>query len=82
MNVKDCPSCGRESDVKDSRVSKRTGAVRRRRVCGACGRRWHTVEVHEEDVGEQMTTLERSHLRAAASRMVRILDRIERREKE
>lgn len=40
-----CPFCRREdSRVVDSRTSDDGGMVRRRRQCGACGRRFSTVE--------------------------------------
>ncbi len=40
-----CPFCLREdSRVVDSRTSDDGGLVRRRRQCGACGRRFSTVE--------------------------------------
>lgn len=46
-----CPWCGREDDkVVDSRLADRGSAIRRRRECLACGRRYTTFE-RIEDVG-------------------------------
>ena len=40
-----CPQCGApDSQVKDSRPSEEGAAIRRRRVCGACGTRFTTFE--------------------------------------
>ena len=40
-----CPWCGAGDDrVVDSREVERGGAIRRRRECGACGRRFTTLE--------------------------------------
>jgi transcriptional repressor NrdR len=40
-----CPKCGAERDrVVDTRESRAGDAVRRRRVCGACGHRFTTHE--------------------------------------
>ena len=40
-----CPQCGApDSQVKDSRPSEEGAAIRRRRVCGACGKRFTTFE--------------------------------------
>ncbi len=44
-----CPFCGEaESKVMDSRVSRDGSAIRRRRECLACGRRFTTYEYIEE----------------------------------
>ncbi|SEM62120.1 transcriptional repressor NrdR [Syntrophus gentianae] len=44
-----CPFCGdAESKVMDSRVSRDGNAIRRRRECLACGRRFTTYEYIEE----------------------------------
>jgi transcriptional repressor NrdR len=46
-----CPWCGHEDDkVVDSRPADRGSAIRRRRECLACGRRYTTFE-RIEDVG-------------------------------
>jgi len=46
-----CPWCGRDDDrVVDSRAAERGAAIRRRRECRACGRRYSTFE-RLEDVG-------------------------------
>lgn len=40
-----CPHCGApDSQVKDSRPTEDGAAIRRRRVCGACGQRFTTFE--------------------------------------
>lgn len=40
-----CPYCGNEdTQVKDSRPTEDAGAIRRRRVCNACGGRFTTFE--------------------------------------
>ncbi|CAI9119750.1 transcriptional regulator NrdR [Brytella acorum] len=40
-----CPFCGHEdTQVKDSRSTEDGVAIRRRRVCGACGQRFTTIE--------------------------------------
>ncbi|OPY06864.1 MAG: Transcriptional repressor NrdR [Syntrophus sp. PtaB.Bin001] len=44
-----CPFCGNvENKVMDSRVSRDGNAIRRRRECLACGRRFTTYEYIEE----------------------------------
>src|SRR5206468_9222883 len=44
-----CPWCGRDDDrVVDSRAAERGAAIRRRRECQACGRRYSTFERVEE----------------------------------
>jgi transcriptional repressor NrdR len=44
-----CPWCGREDDrVVDSRPAEQGEAIRRRRECRACGRRYTTFERIEE----------------------------------
>ncbi|ODT77002.1 transcriptional regulator NrdR [Devosia sp.] len=40
-----CPYCGHDdTQVKDSRPTEDSGAIRRRRVCNACGGRFTTFE--------------------------------------
>ena len=40
-----CPFCGHDdSQVKDSRPTDDSAAIRRRRVCGGCGQRFTTIE--------------------------------------
>ena len=40
-----CPFCGSgDTQVKDSRPAEDGGAIRRRRLCGACGARFTTFE--------------------------------------
>lgn len=44
-----CPSCGDpDSKVLDSRMSKEMDAIRRRRECNKCGKRFSTAERIEE----------------------------------
>ncbi len=44
-----CPYCGKDSDhVVDSRPAREGRAIRRRRECLACGRRFTTFERYEE----------------------------------
>jgi transcriptional repressor NrdR len=44
-----CPFCANgENKVIDSRISKDGGAIRRRRECSACGKRFTTYEFVEE----------------------------------
>ena len=40
-----CPFCGgKETQVTDTRPNLETGAIRRRRKCASCGRRFKTLE--------------------------------------
>ena len=40
-----CPYCGNEdTQVKDSRPTEDSSAIRRRRICNACGGRFTTFE--------------------------------------
>ena len=40
-----CPYCGSlDTQVKDSRPSEDSAAIRRRRICAACGQRFTTFE--------------------------------------
>jgi transcriptional repressor NrdR len=40
-----CPFCGfDDTQVKDSRPTEDSGAIRRRRFCGNCGQRFTTIE--------------------------------------
>ena len=40
-----CPFCGHEdTQVKDSRPTEDSAAIRRRRACSACGQRFTTIE--------------------------------------
>lgn len=44
-----CPFCGHvENKVIDSRISKENGAIRRRRECSGCGKRFTTYEFVED----------------------------------
>jgi len=43
-----CPACGHDkSKVIDSRMVDEVGGRRRRHVCGACDRRYTTLEIYE-----------------------------------
>lgn len=45
-----CPACGElNSHVVDSRTAQQGRAIRRRRECLACGKRFTTYEILEED---------------------------------
>ena len=57
-----CPFCGQDNDrVVDSRSSEGGRAVRRRRQCGACGKRYTTYERPEETF--RMTVIKRDGTR-------------------
>ena len=43
-----CPTCGKETKIVDSRPFDNDTAVRRRRECLTCGARWTTVERFEQ----------------------------------
>ena len=53
----DCAHCGGRSRVRETRESG--DAVRRRRECLRCARRWTTVERRVEDDAERLATRER-----------------------
>jgi transcriptional repressor NrdR len=56
-----CPFCGKDSDkVVDSRGSEGGCAVRRRRQCLACGRRYTTYERAEETIRLTVVKKDRS----------------------
>ncbi|MHB1548950.1 MAG: NrdR family transcriptional regulator, partial [Acidimicrobiales bacterium] len=56
-----CPQCLVDDDrVIDSRVAEEGAAIRRRRECGRCGRRYTTFERIEE---VPLTVVKRSGLR-------------------
>src|SRR5204863_9952447 len=44
-----CPSCERSTRVLESRQAEAGAAIRRRRECPACGRRFTTYERREPD---------------------------------
>ena len=61
-----CPFCGKaESQVKDSRPSEDGAAIRRRRMCPACGGRFTTFERVQL---RELTILKRSGRRAPFDR--------------
>ncbi len=43
-NVRQCPACGAEGYVVDSRL-REDGTIVRRRKCRFCGQLWHTKEI-------------------------------------
>ena len=43
-NVRQCPACGAEGYVIDSRMSE-DGTIARRRKCRFCGQLWRTKEI-------------------------------------
>lgn len=44
-----CPKCGGGTGVKDSRPNDARSAIRRRRLCAACGNRFTTFEMTVSD---------------------------------
>ena len=58
VNVKDCPKCGADSYVIDSRISENTEILKRRRKCQRCGHRWSTGEI-EYDIAVEATEYRR-----------------------
>jgi transcriptional repressor NrdR len=45
MSLFKCPKCGSgKVQVKDTRISKKNGTIRRRRQCSACKFRLSTIE--------------------------------------
>jgi transcriptional repressor NrdR len=58
-----CPSCKElgKDKVIDSRLTENGGAVRRRRVCSACGRRFTTKERAEEEL--RLTVIKKDRTR-------------------
>ena len=61
-----CPFCGHaDTQVKDSRPTEDSAAIRRRRACPACGSRWTTFErVHLRE----LTVLKKNGQRAIFDR--------------
>lgn len=43
-SVRQCPACGMEGYVIDTRAMT-DGTIRRRRICRECGARWNTKEI-------------------------------------
>lgn len=44
-----CPRCDHDDDrIKETRKRRGGALVRRTRVCGRCGYRWHTAEQSEQ----------------------------------
>lgn len=61
-----CPFCGNEdTQVKDSRPSDDSSAIRRRRMCGACGARFTTFERTQL---RELTVIKRNGKRAPFDR--------------
>ncbi|HNQ24893.1 MAG TPA: transcriptional regulator NrdR [Phycisphaerae bacterium] len=63
-----CPACRETNNNKviDSRLTEGGAAIRRRRVCEACGRRFTTKERVEEEL--RLTVIKRSGQRVAYNR--------------
>lgn len=58
--MKTCTVCGGSGGVVDSRVGDDVAGLsttRRRRVCGSCGERWTTYEVHEDALADLLSSL-------------------------
>lgn len=55
LNNGECPQCGSDSQVRDSRPG--TIGIRRRRFCAnaKCGNRWTTYELAIADIGNLRT---------------------------
>ena len=71
-----CPYCGKDHDrVVDSRSSEGGAAVRRRRVCLACSRRFTTYERAEETL--RMTVIKKDGSREPYDR-AKVVDGLER----
>ena len=49
-----CPLCGGESRVVDTRVEQ--GIVKRRRICSWCEKRFSTVEIEKTKYEEMLAT--------------------------
>ena len=47
-SIRNCPKCGVETFVIDSRPDP-NGGIRRRRKCEACGYRYSTIEILYEE---------------------------------
>lgn len=58
INVKQCPKCGADSYIIDSRFSEDTQIIKRRRKCPKCGHRWTTGEI-EYDIAVEATEYRR-----------------------
>lgn len=43
-----CPKCGKNSRVLDTRTAEKGNAIRRRRICTTCGQRFTTFEKIED----------------------------------
>ncbi|MEI7835156.1 MAG: transcriptional regulator NrdR [Planctomycetota bacterium] len=70
-----CPYCGKDHDrVVDSRSSEGGAAVRRRRVCLACSRRFTTYERAEETL--RMTVIKKDGSREPYDR-AKVIDGLE-----
>jgi transcriptional regulator NrdR family protein len=74
MSAYPCPHCNKEgSRVRDSREhfieSLRLSTYRRRRVCNACGKSFHTVEVTEQDINIMVTKARDEVLRKMVGNM-------------
>lgn len=73
--VATCPACAAPSTVLDSRPSKRSGFIRRRRKCVRCPRRWSTFEVNEDDLKIGISYLDRMNVRQALALISKVMDK-------
>lgn len=72
-----CPSCGCKSQVYDSRPNAASlGAIRRRRKCLYCKRRWTTIEVLPDDAHNTFLPSERARLRVIAAEVKALADEV------
>jgi transcriptional regulator NrdR family protein len=72
-----CPTCGRKSMVVDSRPNAASlGAIRRRRRCLPCNRRWTTIEVLPDDAHNTFFPSERARLRVIAAEVKALADEV------
>jgi len=66
-----CPKCDAETSVIDSRFA--LGTVRRRRQCDACGHRFTTREVNQEDWESLRESVRRAELHRSIAETLRTL---------
>ena len=77
-----CPYC-RHTDTRvlDSRVAEDGGAIRRRRSCNECGKRFSTVEQMQLVVVKRLVLKERIKIRRRRTPEVRLFEQTLRRER-
>lgn len=65
-----CPYCkSSDTHVKDSRFSKRTNSMRRRRECFKCGSRFTSYEVVEHNINKFKNDLKEEILNKVMSKI-------------